>query len=197
MGRPELPVDHTVAARGTLAAVLRKLRYTAGLSYDELAVRTGVSATTLKRATSGLYVPSWETLVAIAQACDGSDRALADLWLDARIADRGRLERLHRPASAEFIASPAAFSGALVYFYELAGAPPLRHLRERAGGAHLLPHSTAGRIVNHQAVPASRQQCLAFLIACGMGPNLRGRWADAYDRITAPRVSASTARRSG
>ncbi|MGW7064576.1 helix-turn-helix domain-containing protein [Streptomyces sp. NPDC054904] len=186
MGRPELPVDHTVPARGALAAVLRKVRHTAGLSYDELAARTGVSATALKRAASGRHVPARETLTAIAKTCHTSEKALEDLWQDARIADRGRLKQLQRPASPELLNSPAAFSAALVYFYERAGAPPLRHLGERAGGAHLLPASTAGRILNQQALPASRQQCIAFLTACGIGPRLRERWADAYDRITSP-----------
>ncbi len=53
MGHPETPVDQTVPARGELAEALRALRTRAGLSYDELAVRTGLSPATLKRAASG------------------------------------------------------------------------------------------------------------------------------------------------
>ncbi|MDX3537488.1 hypothetical protein PV721_24570 [Streptomyces sp. MB09-01] len=66
----------------------------------------------------------------------------------------------------------------------MSGALPLRRLQALAGGAHLLPVSTAARIVSRQALPASRQQCAAFLSACGLGPQLVQRWADAYERIT-------------
>lgn len=193
MGRRELPVDHTVPTRGALAAALREVRSTAGLSYDELAARTGVPATTLKRAASGRCVPAWETVTAIAEVCyahqelllEWSMTELGTLWKEARIAERGRLQNLRRPASPELITTPGALSEALVYFYERSGGLPLRRLQELAGGAHLLPTSTAGRIVNRQALPASRQQCVAFLTACGITLHFVQRWADAYDRITA------------
>ncbi|MFD3939721.1 helix-turn-helix domain-containing protein [Streptomyces sp. NPDC058611] len=165
---------------------LRDLRTTAGLSYDKLAARSGVSATALKRATSGRHVPTRETVEVIAAACHAQDdEGLAELWRDARIAERGRLQGRRRPASPELVTTPGALSQALVYFYERAGAPTLRRLSILAGGRHLLPVSTAGRVVAGQVLPASRQQCLAFLEACGMGLRLRGRWADTYDRITA------------
>lgn len=57
------------------------------------------------------------------------------------------------------------FSEALEYFYERAGALPLRRLQALAGGSHVLPVSTAARIVRRQALPAGRQQCIAFLTA--------------------------------
>ncbi|MFF3432166.1 helix-turn-helix domain-containing protein [Streptomyces sp. NPDC002602] len=185
MGRPESLVDHTLPARGALAVALRELRTAAGLSYDKLAARSGVSATALKRATSGRHVPARETVEAIAAACHAQDDdGLTQLWLDARIAERGRLQGRRRPATPELVTTPGALSQALVYFYERAGAPTLRRLSFLAGGRHLLPVSSAGRVVAGQVLPASRQQCLAFLNACGMGLRLRVRWADAYDRIT-------------
>ncbi|MFD3330610.1 hypothetical protein [Streptomyces sp. NPDC058701] len=101
------------------------------------------------------------------------------------------LQGRRRPATPELVTTPGALSQALVYFYERAGAPTLRRLSFLAGGRHLLPVSTAGRVVAGQVLPASRQQCLAFLDACGMGLRLRGRWADAYDRITAPAPARS------
>ncbi|MFE2880172.1 helix-turn-helix domain-containing protein [Streptomyces roseus] len=195
MGRPELPVDHTLPAQGALAVALRELRTAAGLSYDELAARSGVSATALKRATSGRHVPARKTVEAIAAACHAQDEdGLAKLWLDARIAARGRLHGRRRPASPELITTAGALSQALVYFYEQSGAPTLRRLSFLAGGRHLLPVSTAGKVVAGQVLPATRQQCLAFLEACGIGPRMRERWADAYDRVTAP---TSLARRWG
>ncbi|CAL9633260.1 hypothetical protein SUDANB120_06162 (plasmid) [Streptomyces sp. enrichment culture] len=67
----------------------------------------------------------------------------------------------------------------------LQGAPSLRRLQERAGGAHLLPVSSAARIVTRQALPASRQQCVAFLTALEVVPGVVRRLADTYDRVTA------------
>nr|WSX54112.1 helix-turn-helix domain-containing protein [Streptomyces sp. NBC_00974] len=188
MGRPELPVDHTVPARGELAEALRAMRAGARLTYDELTVRSGVPATTLKRATSGRSVPTWETVTAIAEACDGDeDGLIGPLWRRARIAERGRLKNLRTPGSPELINTPEGLSEALEYLYERDGALSLRRLQARAGGAHLLPVSTAARIVNRQALPASRQQCKAFLTACGIPARQHRRWIQAFDRITRPR----------
>ncbi|MER5764604.1 helix-turn-helix transcriptional regulator [Streptomyces sp. NPDC002082] len=190
MGRPELPVDFTVPARGKLAKGLRELRNTAGLTYAELAVKTGVSPATLKRAASGRTVPSWETVTAIAAVCgdlDGVDGLVVHLWQMARIVERDRLSQLRKPGSPELVTTRGALSEALEYFYERAGALPLRRLRALAGGAHLLPVSSAARIVNREALPASRQQCAAFLTACGVGPRLVERWAEAFERIVESR----------
>ncbi|MFB7469293.1 helix-turn-helix domain-containing protein, partial [Streptomyces sp. NPDC056224] len=101
MGRPELPVDHTVPARGVLAETLRALRTSAGLTFDELAVRTGLSPATLKRAASGRTVPSWETAKEFASACGAPAVGLRSVWLKARIAERGCLKQLRRPRAPE------------------------------------------------------------------------------------------------
>ncbi|MFJ4866478.1 helix-turn-helix domain-containing protein [Streptomyces sp. NPDC088748] len=183
MGRPELPVDHTVLARGELAEALRALRAAAGLTYGELAVRTGLAPTTLKRAASGRTVPSWETVKEFASACGVLPADLHPAWLKARIAERGHLKQLRRPRSPELATTLGDLGEAMEYFYESAGAPSLRQLQERAGGTHLLPVSSAARIVNRQALPASRQQCLAFLVACGLSDALVSRWVRAFDRI--------------
>ncbi|WP_078910000.1 helix-turn-helix transcriptional regulator [Streptomyces sp. NRRL S-87] len=63
---------HYPGARRAGCAALRQLRAQSGLTYDELAVRTGLSAATLKGAASGRTVPSWETLTA---ACGGAPQA--------------------------------------------------------------------------------------------------------------------------
>nr|WSW64629.1 helix-turn-helix domain-containing protein [Streptomyces sp. NBC_00998] len=184
MGRPELPVDHTVPERGELAAALRWVRTQAGMSYDELAAKTGLSAATLKRATSGKTVPTEETVKTFVSACGGDLYGLRRLWLDARIADRGRLAQLHKPALPQFISGRRELSAALEYFYEAAGAPSLRRLAELAGGTHLLPVSSACRIVNRQALPVSRQQMVAFLAACGLTGRPLALWGDAFQEIT-------------
>ncbi|MFE9484290.1 helix-turn-helix domain-containing protein [Streptomyces spororaveus] len=184
MGRPELPVDHTVPARGVLAEALRALRTGAALTYDELAVRTGLSPATLKRAASGRTVPSWATAKEFASACGAPPVGLRPVWLKARIAERGCLKQLRRPRAPELATTFGDLGEAMEYFYEAAGAPSLRELQEQAGGRHLLPVSSAARIVNREALPASRQQCLAFLTACGLGARTAERWAQAFDRIT-------------
>ncbi|MEU3317348.1 helix-turn-helix domain-containing protein [Streptomyces sp. NPDC006662] len=186
MGRRALPVDFTLPAIGALAAALRELRAKASLTHDELAVKTGLSPTTLKRAMSGRSLPSRRTVTAITEACGESDGVLGSLWKQARIAERGRLAQLRRPGAPELMTARGALSEALEYFYEWAGAPSLRRFQALAGGAHLLPVSSAARIINRQALPASRQQCAAFLTACGIGPRLVERWASAFDRITRP-----------
>ncbi|MGW7064924.1 helix-turn-helix domain-containing protein [Streptomyces sp. NPDC054904] len=184
MGRPELPVDQTVPARAELARALRELREIAVLTYDELAAETGLSAATLKRAASGRTLPAEDTVMAFGRACGAYHLKMRELWLSARIADRGRLAQLRQPGSPLLISSARELSAALEYFYEKAGAPSLRRLVDRAGGAHLLPVSSAGRIVARQALPASQQQLGAFLGACG----LRGRevihWVEAFEVVT-------------
>ncbi|MER7338586.1 helix-turn-helix transcriptional regulator [Streptomyces sp. NPDC000075] len=187
MGRPELPVDSTSPDRGLLASRLRELRRSARLTYDELAVKTSLSPATLKRAASGRSVPSWDTVEAFAGVCGGDLDAVRALWENARITGRGRLRELRRPGSPELITTRGALSEALEYFYERAGAPSLRRLQELAGGRHLLPVSSAARIVGRQALPASRQQCAAFLTACGITGSRLERWADAFVRITSSR----------
>ncbi|MEU9237354.1 helix-turn-helix domain-containing protein [Streptomyces subrutilus] len=186
MGRPELPVDSTVQARNELAGALRSLRSEARLTYPEMAMKTGMSTATLKRAASGRIVPSYETVSAIAVACGDVAGSVYQLWLAARTAERGRLGRLRRPAAPELTTTRGALSEAMEYFYERAGAPSLRRLQAAAGGSHLLPVSSAWRIVNREALPASRQQCVAFLTGCGLPDFLVERWADAFDRITRP-----------
>ncbi|MFB7810813.1 helix-turn-helix domain-containing protein [Streptomyces virginiae] len=189
MGRPELPVDHTVPARGELAEALRALRAGAGLTYAELAVTTGLSPATLKRAASGRTLPSWETARAFVSACGALPADLHRVWLKARIAERGRLRQLRRPRAPELATTFGDLGEAMEYFYEAAGAPSLRQLQELAGGSHLLPVSSAARIVNREALPASHQQCLAFLTACGLPDRTAQRWAQAFDRITRHRAA--------
>ncbi|MFE9468745.1 helix-turn-helix domain-containing protein [Streptomyces virginiae] len=184
MGRPELPVDHTVPARAELAEALRELRTAAGVTYAELSVKTGMSPATLKRAASGRILPSWETVKEFVSACGALAADLHRVWLKARIAERGRLRKLRRPRAPELATTVGDLGEAMEYFYEAAGAPSLRQLQERAGGSHLLPVSSAARIVNREALPASRQQCVAFLTACGLPDRSAERWAQAFDRIT-------------
>ncbi|MFJ2598640.1 helix-turn-helix domain-containing protein [Streptomyces erythrochromogenes] len=177
-------MDYILPERGELAAALRRIRTLASLSYDELAGRTGLSAATLKRAASGKTVPTEETVMTVATVCGGDQAELHRLWLNARIADRGRLAQLRMPALPQYVDGRRELSAALEYFYEAAGAPSLRRLADLAGGVHLLPVSSAARIVKRQALPVSRQQMVAFLTACGRTGQGLELWGDAFDEIT-------------
>ncbi|MEU9234536.1 helix-turn-helix domain-containing protein [Streptomyces subrutilus] len=174
--------------------MLRELREFAGLSYDELAAATGLSPATLKRAATGRTVPAEDTAKAFGAACGADLGRLSLLWLAARIADRGRLAQLRPPGRPQLVSSRREVSAALEYFYEAAGAPSLRRLVELAGGAHLLPVSSAGRIVARQALPASRQQLTAFLTACGLAGQELDLWGEAFEAITRDKTPNFVAR---
>jgi len=48
---------------------------------------------------------------------------------------------------------------------------------EAAAGRHgELPYTTAYRIINGQSLPVSRQQTLAYLLACHLDPAEVRRW---------------------
>ncbi|WP_130799900.1 helix-turn-helix domain-containing protein [Streptomyces otsuchiensis] len=61
MGRAEKPIPGRNRALLRLAELMRDARYEAGLTYAELAARTGLHATTLSRAASGQSVPRLTT----------------------------------------------------------------------------------------------------------------------------------------
>ncbi|MFJ5552503.1 helix-turn-helix domain-containing protein [Streptomyces sp. NPDC093225] len=187
MGRPEKPVDRAVPERAQLAEWLRARRQESGLTYDELATATGLSAATLKRAASGRDLPRRETVLAFLQATGGDYEAFTlGLWLKARIADRGRLRTLRRPPTPALISHRSELSAALEYLYEACGAPSLRELQQRAGGSHVLPVSTAARVVSRQALPASRQQFEAFLRGCGVASRALADWLHLWDTVAVP-----------
>ncbi|MEU3620017.1 helix-turn-helix transcriptional regulator [Streptomyces sp. NPDC006872] len=186
MGRRDKPVDHSRPARGRLAEHLRHWRETAGITYETLARRTGLSPATLKRAASGAVVPQRATAEAYVEGCGGGQdavRAAHALWRQARIEERGRLAHAPRP---ELIADAADLSRALEAVWERAGAPSLRQIRDRSGNPLSLPLSSAARIVKRDTVPADEQQLRAFLTGCGVPPEQHAVWTTAFGKITSP-----------
>ncbi|WP_407841369.1 helix-turn-helix domain-containing protein [Streptomyces sp. DSM 116496] len=183
MGRPENPVDFTVSARGELAALLRKHRQAAGLTYEQLAARTGLSSATLKRAAAGKRTPSETVVMKFVGGCDVSKSdVLASRigWARARLEERGFSD--HRVPTPGLIASRGELSRAIVDLYERAGAPPLRLMQERAG-AEWLAISSAHRIINRQALPRTREQMAAFLRGCGIRSSRAQKdWLNAWAR---------------
>lgn len=189
MARPETPLTGPPHRRA-LASHLREMRALAGVTYAEMAGHhTGIPQATLKRAASDRGgVPKWPVVWAYRDACidlsnDDWDVIvhginLSDLWVKARMEERDTL-RLKAPRP-QYVADRADLSHALYALYEHKGAPPLRYLQHRAGGAAHLPLSTAARIVNRQALPADAHQCLAFLRGCGVEDKHQQAWLDAW-----------------
>ncbi|MEU0187067.1 helix-turn-helix transcriptional regulator [Streptomyces sp. NPDC006207] len=188
MGRTTKPVVSTIPAVGKLADYQRQLRARAGLTYDQLAALTGLSATTLRDAANGKKPPPKPTtVVAAVTACGGSAQVATDLWREARYHHRLK-DNPRPPAPAlRLVRSEADLSAALVELYEKAGAPTMAAMEEQAGGHGRLGHSTAHRIVTRRTLPGTRQQLEAFLDAVDLKqPAARRRWLQTWDRVMEP-----------
>ncbi|MFF1482949.1 helix-turn-helix domain-containing protein [Streptomyces sp. NPDC058301] len=167
---------------------MRRRRTGASLTYEQLAelVRGRVSGATLKRATSGASVPSWDTVVALvqntttdAEEIDEGALALAlayaeELWKDARRATRATYY-LHKAPDPTLIANRADLSQALRDQHTWCGAPSPREMEEKAGIGQL-PSSTARRILAGRILPVSTEQTIAFLLACYVRPPHLDHW---------------------
>ncbi|WHM41119.1 helix-turn-helix transcriptional regulator [Streptomyces sp. BPTC-684] len=183
MGRRPNRLDYTLPDRGALAALLRNQRKATGLTYHELAPKAGVSAATLKRATSGKVMPTERTVVAFIEAC-GGDRTDVEkgrlFWRLARMEQRGT--RGQRTPHPRLISSQAELSLGLVDLYERDGLPSFREMQRRAG-AEWLAISSISRIVHREALPASRGQMAAFLRACRVSRKVQSDWLDTWQRV--------------
>ena len=97
-GRPRRPIAHDSSpAVRELAVHLRELHHASGLTTSELARLVATSPSTLSRAFSGVIVPNWVTVNALADAAQSHapDRAeLRRLW------ERARAERAARRTPA-------------------------------------------------------------------------------------------------
>ncbi|MFF3275969.1 helix-turn-helix domain-containing protein [Streptomyces chrestomyceticus] len=187
MGRPEAPVDYTVPELGDLAAHLRALRTTEGLTYAALAEITNYSAATLKRAAAGKTLPARSTAVAYAAACEGPVNETAELHHRAEraLAERAwEARRAKVKPAPQFARDPADLSGALRDAYRQAGRPPLRAMEARAHEG-LLPRSSAHAIVKGRALPTDIRQYLAFLEACDIYHLALLPWCAAWLKVRA------------
>jgi hypothetical protein len=181
-----------------LVRALTWLKEDSGLTFDELAARTTVSASALKRA-AGLHaaVAPEHVVTAFVRACGaGADQepVVLKLWRAARAEQRGILATLHAPAVTA-IRTGADLTAALAAAYERAGAPALRVLQERAttddtDGALLLPRTSAWRITRREGRPTTWTQCAAFLRGCGIHPRRMPAWHDAWTRTQNPTPAA-------
>lgn len=73
----------TNPVRARLAADLDEWRLLVGLTYRELARRSGCARSTLHDALTGRRFPRLDTVLAIVRACGGDDAAWPERWLAA------------------------------------------------------------------------------------------------------------------
>ncbi|MQA09085.1 MAG: helix-turn-helix domain-containing protein [Pseudonocardiaceae bacterium] len=107
MPRPERPVDPAAGVVQGFAFELRKLRRDAGgLTYRELAARSGYSVTTLSHAAGGRRLPSLDVALAYAMACGGEGAEWEAKWHAAAVALAGQ-----RPAPGTDAAPRAPYRG--------------------------------------------------------------------------------------
>lgn len=170
-----------------LAEHLVRLRKAARLTQRALAEAASISRGTVQRAESGSAAPSPAVLDAYLRACRASapDQARARLLRNrGRTGLRGRLPSLNAPKPT-LIHTEDDLGAALAAAYERAGAPSLRELSRRVPHRPPLPPTTAWRIVHRKGLPASLEQLVTFLIACGVSPAQQRLYAKAYSRFTA------------
>ncbi|WP_344031532.1 helix-turn-helix transcriptional regulator [Streptomyces luteireticuli] len=181
-------------SRQELSERLKKLKEYSGLSYAEIAEKTGVSVSTLKRGVAGTNVPKLTTVVDFAGACGGTAQDEAEirmLWRAARRAPRAN-GRTSMP-NPQYIKDKADLSGALVKMYHWAGAPTLREMQDRASAFNVLPHSQAHRIVRGETLPCSRAQFIGYLKACEIPEEMHEAWLHVWDKVMAKGPQAQVA----
>ncbi|MEU2588957.1 helix-turn-helix transcriptional regulator [Streptomyces avermitilis] len=181
----DCPPQHPFA---DLAEHLTGLREAARLTQRVLAGAASISRGAVQRAESGTAAPAPAVLEAYLRACRAgeTDRARARLLrARGRTVQRGRLPELKAPAPG-FANTRREFSLVLAAAYERAGAPSLRDAR-LTPGRKPLPPTTAWRIVTRKALPASVEQLVTFLTACGIRPAAQRPYLDAYHHVIAQR----------
>ncbi|MET7889219.1 helix-turn-helix domain-containing protein [Streptomyces avermitilis] len=189
----------TVPALGHLANYLRLMRRMAGLTYDELAERTGYSASHLKRTANGKKLPTAKAMLAFARGCVGeegnqkliSQAAHLYLYASADVETAARKERRSTVVpKPQYATTPADISAAMRDAWKRAGKPPTRVMESRSGGD--LPRSTAHSIAKGRTVPRDFRQYLAFLQACEIRGKALGPWFRAWFAVFgAPRFDAA------
>uniref|UniRef100_UPI00389A6E0C helix-turn-helix domain-containing protein n=1 Tax=Streptomyces scopuliridis TaxID=452529 RepID=UPI00389A6E0C len=198
MGRRENPITQCSKSLLALVTWMRAARNDAGLTYEQLATRTGYSGDALARAASGRSVPqNLSVVLAYAQACGRSVKEAERLWKHAR-RDEARAQGVlsgHRGGAHISVAKDFAdLHSAILDLYQDEGSPPLRSLDPRIGGVGRLPRSTAGRVLKGRSMP-SRDFVLAFAEACGVRKSDLAEWGKAWDRAEADRRSTRTRHR--
>ncbi|MFJ9893651.1 helix-turn-helix domain-containing protein [Streptomyces sp. NPDC091280] len=172
------PAADTSQPFAHLAGYLTALRRAARLTQRALAEAAHISRGAVQRAESGTAPPTTSVLDAYLRACSAGpadqDKARR-LRARGRTAQRDRLRGLKAPSPA-LVHDERDLGLLLAETYEKAGAPCLP-----------LPRTTAWRIVNRKGLPASREQLITFLSACGIRPPAQRHYLDAYHHVITQR----------
>ena len=184
-GRPERPLI-TDGPLAELAGELRHARGRAGMTYEQLAAETGLSAATLRSAAGGTRLPTWKVTRAFAAACNGDQDTLLALWTAACHAAGRRVPGQPRAEPPNPAEAPGATDlvGMLEQLRQWAGEPSLAELNRRAGGHNLLPPSTVHDMLNKQRLPRL-ELMLPFVRACGLDAKQVVTWEKAWRLIKA------------
>jgi DNA-binding XRE family transcriptional regulator len=179
-GRPEQPLNAT-GPISQLAAELRRVRNAAGLTYSELAAKTGLSVTTLRAAARGSRLPTWKVTRAFITACDGDKGTGWELWKDACRAT-GRPVPDEPPAKppvpepGEVMSAPQLIE-MMKRLLVWADSPSLAKLNKLADGK--LPTSTVNDMLRSERLPRL-ELMLAFVRACGLDEDQEAAWQNAW-----------------
>jgi exopolysaccharide biosynthesis polyprenyl glycosylphosphotransferase len=170
------------------------MRGRADLTYDKLAAKTGLAATTLRLAASGTRLPTWDVTRAFARACDCEHATVRALWADAcRAAGRSvPAEPPAEPPDPAEAKSAVQLIGMLKQLRLWAAEPSLAELNRRAGGHNILPPSTVHDMLNKERFPRL-ELMLAFVRACGLDDDQAAVWQAAWERIEAKEDDALAA----
>jgi transcriptional regulator with XRE-family HTH domain len=191
MGRPENPLAPSGAV-SKLAQQLRLLRERSSLTYQQMAARTHLPASTLSRAANGSTLPRWETVAAYAQACGADPATIRPSWEQARARHpRRRAAPRTGPRRGPYYPNQVTTVNDLI--------SALRHLRVRAGQPTLLkieqitaanearlPRSRSDVVLRGKLRSPSLGTVLAFAQACGTSDNGLQKWRDAWIRAMNP-----------
>jgi transcriptional regulator with XRE-family HTH domain len=171
-----------------LARYLRNQRERAGLTYNEMVQRTGITNTTLSRAAGGKILPALETVTAYATVCGANPARAQAMWRSARRWMRWqRGERTtpgdyQRVVSPYQVDSPVSLAKALRHMRVLAGDPTLDELARRSGVAT----STLADLLTGRYNRRRWATVQALVTAC-QGPNVDlTPWHYAWARANFP-----------
>lgn len=189
MGRPETPIDYTIPALGEAAEILRAMRHSANLSYEELAARANFSPAHLKRAARGKWT-SVDVIEAYAQACVKSS---SDIFFVAEvkylhslaakaITDAEREARRSKVVpKPQYARDEADLSGAMRDAWRRAARPTCRQIEVSSRGQ--VPRSTANAIANGHTVPRDLRQFVGFLNVCEISGDELAPWFRAWIKV--------------
>ncbi|WP_369211120.1 helix-turn-helix domain-containing protein [Streptomyces flavofungini] len=187
MGRRENPVTTCDRDLGKLVNWLRSQRTQAGLSYKQLAARSGCSASTLIRAASGAHMPKLKVVQGYAAACGASLREAERLWKRARYrAVRSGEDPAPHP---RYVRSFADLHVALVDHYQKDGARPYAELETASG--NVLAHATVGRFFRQKGGRPTRDFVVALARTCGARGKALQDWEQAWDRAEEQRLGGA------